>query len=413
VRTTTPPDEAAPAGRPNGRLRLTPEGVVWLGVALLLGAVGWWKSLNLVLLVAYLMATLLFLNGLLAWAQVRRVTAGRGLVLPVFAGEDAVSRVTVRNSGTWPATVGVVDRAGEAVGSWLLYRVPAGGEVVCSARWSFTCRGRYRGPPLLVWSGFPFGFARYELLADAGADVVVLPAVGTADPDGLRRWVDRQAGGGGRSRKVLRRVTADQADVRGVRPYRPGDSIRWIHWRSSARRGELMVREYDAAPTPELVLVVEPWLPSAPADADRANLEAALSLAATVVVTWSRAFGTRVTVAVAGSPDRPDREADSGPAVRTGAATEALARDALVSLADAVGGPEFAPLGPAAFGRPLGQAARLLVSSRPRSPLAAALARTTGRPFIPLDTASWLPWYTPPVGAAQRSPGLSGAGHAR
>ena len=94
-------------------------------------------------------------------------------------------------------------------------------------------------------------------------------------------------------RKVLRRVTTDQADVRGVRPYRPGDPIRGIHWRSSARRGELMVREYDAAPSPELVLVVEPWLPDNPTAGTRANLEAALSLAVTIARTWSRASNTR------------------------------------------------------------------------------------------------------------------------
>jgi hypothetical protein len=164
-----------------------------------------------------------------------------------------------------------------------------------------------------------------------------------------------------------------------------------------------MVREYDAAPTPELVLVVEPWLPATPTEADRANLEAALSLAATVVVTWCRSLGTRVTVAVVGAPGRPEPEAGPDPAapepsVRTGAATEAFARESLVPLADAAGGPEFDPPGPATFGRPLAQAARLLVSSRPRSPLAAALARSTGRPFVALDPATPLPWYTPPAG---------------
>ena len=58
-----------------------------------------------------------------------------------------------------------------------------------------------------------------------------------------------------------------------------------------------MVREYDAAPSPELVLVVEPWLPKEPASFEQDNLEAALSLAVTVARTWSRAFEARVTIA--------------------------------------------------------------------------------------------------------------------
>ena len=48
-----------------------------------------------------------------------------------------------------------------------------------------------------------------------------------------------------------------------------------FHWRTTARRGELMVREYDTAPSPELVLVVEPWLPTNPTATDRERLEAA------------------------------------------------------------------------------------------------------------------------------------------
>ena len=48
-----------------GRLILTNEGMVWLGALLLLGMVGWFKSINLVLILAYMMAVLLILNGLL------------------------------------------------------------------------------------------------------------------------------------------------------------------------------------------------------------------------------------------------------------------------------------------------------------------------------------------------------------
>jgi uncharacterized protein (DUF58 family) len=37
------------------------------------------------------------------------------------------------------------------------------------------------------------------------------------------------------------------SDVRGVRAYVPGDAARLVHWRSTARRGELMVRELESA----------------------------------------------------------------------------------------------------------------------------------------------------------------------
>lgn len=43
----------------------------------------------------------------------------------------------------------------------------------------------------------------------------------------------------------------------GVREYRPGDSLRRIHWRSSARRGELIVREYEPPGARVLNIVVD------------------------------------------------------------------------------------------------------------------------------------------------------------
>ena len=44
----------------------------------------------------------------------------------------------------------------------------------------------------------------------------------------------------------------------GIREYRPGDSLRRIHWRSSARHGELVVREYEPPGVQTLAIFVDP-----------------------------------------------------------------------------------------------------------------------------------------------------------
>jgi len=389
VRRTREPNTPTPVNP--GRLSLSGEGLAWLGAALLLGAGGWLKSINLVLILAYMMATLLCLNGLLARLQVRRVEVAHSPAPPVHAGEEATVRVKVTNTGRRPATVSIADRVGETESNWLIYRLVAGASAPCAARLVFPTRGRFPSG-IRVSSGFPLGLVQYERVVTSGADFVVLPALGVAEANGMRQWILRQAGGEGRVRRVLRRLTTDQADVRGLRPYRPGDPIREIHWRSSARRGELMVREYDAAPSPDLVLVVEPWLPAHPTDTHLANLEAALSLAATIAQTWGREYGTRVTVAVAGDST----------SVRTAAASDSGVRDALTPLAGVEGATGFDAFAPAVFDRSLLRAGRVVVSSRPRTPYAAALTRSTGRPFIAMSPADRLPWYEPPPSEVMR-----------
>ncbi len=375
-------------GEPAGlRLRFTQSGGSWLTAAVLIGALAWYKSINLVLIVVYAMVGLLVLNGLLAWLAVRRSAARRLPLPPVFAGERVECGLTVTNGAAHPVTLTAEDRTGPGANSFLVYRLPPGHALSCTAWRAFPTRGRYGGPVTLT-SGFPFGFIECERPGEAGGEIVVLPGLGTADPDGLRRWVLRSARGDDRARRVLRRVSTDQAEVRGVRPYRSGDAIRDIHWRTTARRGEPMVREYDAAPSPELVLVVEAWLPAAPRAADRARLEAALSLAATIAVTWRRAFDSAVTVVVPGA-------AAGAP---TAASEEGL-RAALAPLASVRGGDALEAPPARTFTRHLARGARLVVSSRANTPFAAALGHSTGKPFVAVCPDDRPPWYQPPAPA--------------
>jgi uncharacterized protein (DUF58 family) len=363
-------------------VQLTPAGVAWLAVAGAVGAVAWYKSINLVLVIVYVMLLLVVLNGVLARRHVARVRAARLAVPPLFAGERSEHGVRVSNDGPRPVTVTVEDRSAAGATHFLAHEVPGGGALDCTAARGFPVRGRFSGP-LAVVSTFPFGFVTCQRAGAAGGELVVLPRPGVADADGLRRWVARQAGGDGRARQVLRRVTTDRAEVRGVRAYRAGDPIRDIHWRTTARRGEPMVREYDTAPSPELVLVVEPWLPADPSPADRDRLEAALSLAVTVAVTWRRAFDSSVTVVVPGC------------GVATGGTEEAL-RTALAPLANIAGSPECDPPAAGVFGGRLLRGARVVVSSRSNTPFAAELARAAGKPFAAVCPGDRLPWYQPP-----------------
>ena len=86
--------------------------------------------------------------------------------------------------------------------------------------------------------------------------------------------------------------SAQQVEYHGLRGYRAGDSPRWIHWRTSARRGELMVKEFEHQNEQDLAILMDPWLPRIKAGAEqREAIEQAISFAATLCVETARHQG--------------------------------------------------------------------------------------------------------------------------
>ncbi|HYL09075.1 MAG TPA: DUF58 domain-containing protein [Candidatus Udaeobacter sp.] len=88
----------------------------------------------------------------------------------------------------------------------------------------------------------------------------------------------------------------------GVREYRPGDSRRRIHWRSSARHGELIVREYE----PPGIRTVNIYLDAAPGKVEVADQIA--RLAASEAWDSIRAGGRAVLWAPGSDPTQASRD---------------------------------------------------------------------------------------------------------
>src|SRR5436305_651981 len=110
--------------------------------------------------------------------------------------------------------------------------------------WRLAREGGYWLLPMALLIGVGIGKNINLVLLGAelgpAADVVVLPALGDLHRGRLRHQL-RCTGQGKRSRQQPRHHRAAQAEFHGLRPFTTGDSPRTIHWRTSARRGELMV----------------------------------------------------------------------------------------------------------------------------------------------------------------------------
>ncbi len=112
-------------------------------------------------------------------------------------------------------------------------------------------RGVHAIGPLAVRSTDPFGLARRQTLFGERTPVTVAPALIDLPP------LTDFAGETGGTLHTTTNQLGQGADNLVARPYSPGDSMRRIHWRATAHRDELMVRQEEQESTPEASVVLD------------------------------------------------------------------------------------------------------------------------------------------------------------
>jgi uncharacterized protein (DUF58 family) len=112
-------------------------------------------------------------------------------------------------------------------------------------------RGVFDIGPLALEYGDPFGLARGVLGVGGSEPLTVIPDVVALPESGLSI-----AAGDGSARLIQRRATGNDDDLM-TREYRMGDALRRVHWRASARHGELMVRQEEQRTYPEARIILD------------------------------------------------------------------------------------------------------------------------------------------------------------
>src|SRR5438105_4446578 len=274
---------------------LSREGMMWFIVSFAMLVTGLLKGINLITLLACWMVTVVLLNYWWARPQLRFLVARRLFPEAAFAGTPGSLLLHVHNLGSRAAFGVTIDDTGPGhQARRFLPELAARATATLVVSFTMPRRGLHRLAPLELSTGYPLALVRLTKAMQAPDELVVFPKLGTLRRAHLRRFLAQHSCTLGQARAFPRRHAGAQSEFHGLRPFRRGDSPRWIHWRTTARRGELMVREFEDMPNDHLVLIVEPGLPHNPL------LERLLSLAATICWEWCRQKGNRLALAVAG-----------------------------------------------------------------------------------------------------------------
>ena len=173
-----------------------------------------------------------------------RLACDRHLDPPrVEAGRPCTVRLRLANVSRLPSGVLLMEDAlPYALGGrprFVLDRVEPRGVREISYPVSSEVRGRFRVGPLSVRLTDPFGLCELSRSFATTDDLVVTPVVSRLPV--VRLGGDWAGGGDAASRSVATSGTDDAA----IREYHHGDDLRKVHWRSTARVGELMVRREE------------------------------------------------------------------------------------------------------------------------------------------------------------------------
>lgn len=173
-------------------------------------------------------------------------------------------------------------------------------------------RGAHRFPGVWIHGTDMLGLCDQTTRIPLNTDILVYPRVIELPP----RVLVQELGGGSAPLETSSRK-GEGSSFFGIREYRPGDPLRHVHWRSSARRGSLAVVEWEAEESRSAVLAIETATGSERPLDGGTTLDAAAGLAASLAADVLRS-GNAVRVLASGGTGRlasAERGSEAMPAI--------------------------------------------------------------------------------------------------
>jgi uncharacterized protein (DUF58 family) len=284
---------------------ITREGGVYILSVFLLSLAAINTGNNLLFLILALLLSAILVSGIVARVSLRSVSVSMQVPENVFEGEQVFIKVSLGNrKKLLPAFSISVDGLGPVEArpavSWLKRAAPwkrraevpgrSASSVLRQSAYfplvppqetrselvsqTFPRRGSYRLEGYRISTRFPFGFFRRGERVRASGEILVYPSI--REVSSYFHLLPFLPG-------RLEGLHVGQGEsLYAIRKYQEGESARLVHWKATAKTGELMVREYAREEESKFCLILDTTIhPSAAPDFAR-RFEEAVSLAASL-----------------------------------------------------------------------------------------------------------------------------------
>jgi uncharacterized protein (DUF58 family) len=222
------------------RFYFTSGGLAFTFGTLMVGFAAMNTGNNLLYLLLGSMIGFIVVSSWLSEQAIRDLRIERHRAHPVTVGQELRLTYTVTNRKRFLPSLAVEIVEEGLPGRAFVAHVPAGGTVEARSSNSFVRRGIYPLSTVTLSTSFPFGMFRKERDIELPGEVMVWPRTD--------RRVRAPKGGAGRVQRggaTQHGARGTRGEYRSLRGYRAGDDPKDIHWKSSARLREPVIREYE------------------------------------------------------------------------------------------------------------------------------------------------------------------------
>lgn len=215
------------------RMRITASGWGFFGLIFCAFLMSVNFSNNLIFAMTFLLAAIATVGGYHTRTNLNGLTVADWRIMPVFAGQNAVYRLSVENDSSG-ARHGLVAIAPDGAGHAEIH-LRGGEQAELKLERQAAERGRLDSVPARIRSCFPLGIFEARMFTGTLPECLVYPA-----PAGDQPLPDNPVG---RQAHLL----AESGNYTDMRRYAAGDPLSRIHWQAMARFDELYTKEFDGA----------------------------------------------------------------------------------------------------------------------------------------------------------------------
>ena len=240
--------------------KISRAGWTYIGATLLVALAALNTGNNLLFLILACLISVILMSGILSSISLAGVELHIELPEHIFAGQTVRATVELHNEKLMlpsfalrvEAAVAKDAPAAAVLETPVFFPfLPRQERVKQSVPVTFLRRGLHVQDTFRIVTRFPFGFLQKTRRVSLKSEALVYPSVETSSEladmfPGIEGSLESHSKGRGQ-------------DLHALREYLPTDSARHVHWKASARRGTLMVREFAREDDRRVLLVLDPY----------------------------------------------------------------------------------------------------------------------------------------------------------